>query len=61
MHVTKDLDSWKLILEARIERKLPYTCLRLLGRSMRCCLVSLSLWPSGCFSHPSVFWILSSS
>lgn len=23
MHVTKELHSWKLILEARIERKLP--------------------------------------
>ena len=49
MHVTKDLDSWKLIFEARIGRKLPFTCLRLLGRSMKCCFVSLSFWPSGCF------------
>jgi hypothetical protein len=29
MDVPKDLYSWKFILEARIERERPYTCLRM--------------------------------
>ena len=29
MDVLKDLYSWKFILEARIERERPYTCLRM--------------------------------
>lgn len=29
MDVLKDLYSWKSILEARVERERPYTCLRM--------------------------------
>ena len=28
IHASNELDSWKFILEARIERGRPYTCLR---------------------------------
>ena len=36
----QDLDSWKVILEARIERECPYTCLRILCLEHDHCLHS---------------------